>query len=163
MRRLLTVLTLSALAACAAATEPTEGTEASVHAAPELTLPLNAKTLTSELVRRGVRTKSDALALLPRAMKQRFVLMKSTGALGVATPDRPRVIHFEEDGRFILASTGHAINENVTANSLEILEEDSVTHQYRTHVISFDSERGATLTEDDQRCKGCHGAPARPI
>jgi hypothetical protein len=163
MRRVLSIFVLSAVAACAVAADPTEGTEASVHAAPELTLPLDAKTLTNELVRRGVRTKSDALALLPRAMKQRFVLMKSTGALGVATPDRPRVIHFEEDGRFILASTGHAIDEDVTANSLEILEEDSATHQYRTHVISFDADKGATLTEDDQRCKGCHGAPARPI
>jgi hypothetical protein len=151
------------VAACAVASEPTEGTEASVHASPELTLPLDAKTLTNELVRRGVRTKTEALALLPRALKQRFVLMKSTGALGVATPDRPRGIHFEEDGRFILASTGHLIDEDVTAHSLEILEEDSVTHQYRTHVISFDADKGATLTEDDSRCTGCHGSPARPI
>lgn len=164
MRHVLSLVVLAAAAAaCATVSDPSEQARAEVHAAPELMLPLDAKTLTSELVRRGVRSKTEALALLPRALKQRFVLMKSTGALGVATPDRPRIIHFEEDGRFILASTGHKADEDVTASSLEILEEDAVTHQYRTHVISFDADKGATLTEDDPRCKGCHGAPARPI
>lgn len=163
MRRVLSVVALTTVAACAVAGESDRSSEEAIHAAPELTLPLDAKSLTTELVRRGIRSKSDALALLPRALKQRFVLMKSTGALGVATPDRPRVIHFEEDGRFILASTGHRTNEDVTANTLEILEEDAVTHEYRTHVISFEGDHGAVLTEDDSRCKGCHGSPARPI
>lgn len=164
MHRLLLASIVLGVAACAAASESPEAAPSEVHAASaELSLPLDARTFTNELVRRGVRTKSDALALLPRAMKQRFALMKSTGALGVASPERPRIIHFEEDGRFIVSSSGHKIDEDVTANSLEILEEDAVTHVYRTHVISFDAKEGATLTEDDARCKGCHGSPARPI
>lgn len=160
------LFTVLGVAACAAASDSdsSETTSAEVHSTgAELSLPLDARTFTNELVRRGVTTKSEALALLPRAMKQRFALMKSTGALGVASPERPRIIHFAEDGRFIVGSSGHQIEEDVTANSLEILEEDAETHVYRTHVISFDAEKGATLTEDDSRCKGCHGSPARPI
>ena len=60
----------------------------------------------------------------------------------------------------MLASSGHA--EDGTPDTLEILEEDAITHEYRTHVISFDA-RGAAPTEDDARCTGCHGSPARPI
>lgn len=162
MRGLVGIGVVLGVAACSAVAGPPDSTSAATAASGELSLPLDAKTLAAQLTARGIRTKADALAILPHAMKQRFVLVKNTGALGKASPDRPRAIHFAEDGRFIVASSGHKLTDDATANSLEILEEDPATQTYHMHTITVDAS-GVKLIADDDRCTGCHGTPARPI
>jgi hypothetical protein len=162
MRKLITgALAVLAAACSAAATNSAEEAQAAASNA-ELQLPLTTKAFVAELRARGITSKADALAMLPHAMKQRFVLVKNTGALGVASLDRPRVVHFEETGRFVVASSGHKIDEDLTANSLEILEQDDATQTYHLHTVTIDSS-GVTFKEDDTACKGCHGSPGRPI
>lgn len=167
MRRFLTGLGLLALAtaACTAASEPSSSGEESVHASPELPIDLDTKSLVRELRARGVRSKTEALALLPRPFKQRFVLVTNSGGLGLSSRARPRVIHFTEDAKLILATSGHAIDQDSTAHQLEILEHDDQTNAYRTHTIEIDPVTGPELVENDVRCEACHGesGAARPI
>ncbi|MBX3229565.1 MAG: hypothetical protein KIT84_04455 [Labilithrix sp.] len=149
----------AALLACTLSPEPVAGTEAA--ATSELPLDIDTRSLLHELTARGVRSKSEALALLPKPFKQRFVLVTNTGAIGVASRARPRVVHFTEDARLLVATGGHPLAEDFTANSLEILEHDEATHGYRTHTIEIDPVTGPHLVADDQRCVSCHGAAGK--
>lgn len=144
------------VAACGSDSAPA-GSSESAATAPELPVTLDTQLLLRELTARGVRSKSEALALLPRAFKQRFVLVTNTGAIGMASRARPRVVHFTEDAKLLIATSGHSIDEDITANSLEILEHDDATNAYRTHTLEIDPVTGPHLIENDARCVSCHG------
>lgn len=153
--------------ACGASTP--DGDDAARNAADisesaELPLDIDAHTLFQELARRGVTSKAEALALLPKPFKQRFVLVTDTGALGLSSRARPRVIHFTEDAKLVIATSGFAFDQDPTAHSFEILEHDDTTNGFRTHTIEFEAG-GPKMTENDARCAACHGASgaARPI
>lgn len=151
----LSVVTAAVVAACNGSPEAVGGEESAATA--ELPVTLDTQTLLRELTARGVRSKSEALALLPRAFKQRFVLVTNTGAIGMASRARPRVIHFTEDAKLLIATSGHSIDEDITANSLEILEHDDAANAYRTHTLEIDPVTGPHLIADDARCVSCHG------
>lgn len=138
--------------------------ESGISASAELPLDIDAHTLFQELARRGVTSKSEALALLPKPFKQRFVLVTDTGALGLSSRARPRVIHFTEDAKLIIATSGFAFEQDPTAHAFEILEHDAATNGFRTHTIELTAD-GPKMTENDARCAACHGASgkARPI
>jgi hypothetical protein len=155
-------------AACSLNTGPDvddENAESSEAAATqEITLPINAAKLTQALQSRRIKKKSTALAALPKQLKNHFVLVTETGGLGMASRARPRPVHFTEDARFILASSGHtAAQGDATANAFEIIEWNEATKTFRAHTLELDARTGAKLIEDDTRCVACHGTPIRPI
>ena len=75
MRKLISGFVLLAAACSAAASDSGETSQAATSTG-ELQLPLTTKAFVAELRARGVTSKADALAMLPHAMKQRFVLVK---------------------------------------------------------------------------------------
>jgi hypothetical protein len=114
---------------------------------------------------RPVDSLEELLPLLPRALRANFALVYDSRSPFAASisPQRPRVILFTDDGRFILAFTGdaHAPGHDF----IETMSFDDQAAAFRLHAYMLPAAQRAPWPAPPQaaNCGACHGADPRPI
>jgi hypothetical protein len=115
-----------------------------------------------------LRPKSvdDVLANMPASFRGRYTLMFASRSLQGASFEAPRAILYGPDARFIVTFNGDSAQRGY--NSIETMEFDDATQQFRFREIAFsadgdDSQSVTISAANPGHCTICHGSPARPI
>lgn len=110
-----------------------------------------------------VRSVEEAIAVLPSAWRENYVLVFDSRSLQSATPEAPRALLFGGDARFVLSFNGDPTGRGYDA--VETMEFDAATSSFHFREISFPAGGGNPEFSADNpaRCAACHGRPAHPI
>ena len=135
----------------------------SAAVADTLTLPLTAAKLYQHVQAEGLTTKRELLASLPEEIGKRVVLISDSRSRHKSTPERPRVVHWSPDARFIMAHSGHALANDANANDIEILQVNESTGRWQFLTMQLSVLGFSPPLDVTQQCGACHGTSPRPI
>lgn len=98
---------------------------------------------------------------LPPSYTGSFVLIHNSHSLQQATYEKPRVVYFGPDARFLLA-VGN-VPEDPRSQTLEFAELDEVSGIYRFGEVDLRRSGAPKVIKNPASCTLCHGNPARPV
>lgn len=130
-------------------------------AGADLSLPLGADSIRAYLEANPQATVESFLQALPPSYSGSFVLMHRSRSLQPATYDRPRVIFFGPDARFLLAVGNKEKHPRFSV--LEFAEFEEKQGTYRFGEIDLGTIGRPKVSVDNKVCTTCHGSPTRPI
>ena len=127
---------------------------------PAGTVPTDIQGLHQFVLDEGLRTVEQVLQGLPPAMKRSYVLMEASGTGRPADVQRPRLLLFGSDARFLVAIGSHPDDPLRATIDLAQLDDDT---GFWTFAAVDMSRSPPVLDADDTACRGCHGSPPRPV
>jgi hypothetical protein len=112
-----------------------------------------------------VQTVAELAPLLPQQLRSNFTLVYDSRSpfKDVITPQKPRVILFTDDGRFVVtfigdpAAPGHDLVETMS------FDDESASFKLSAYVLPAAQRAGWAPSPQAANCGGCHGADPRPI
>lgn len=100
----------------------------------------------------------QVVAALPAELRSQYTLQYKGAGLQAASFDKPRVIAFSADGKFVV--TFNSDESQAMGNDLEILEFNDTKNEFELYQISFEAgqlKSGSGLANPAQ-CLGCHSS-----
>lgn len=109
-----------------------------------------------------IRRIDDLVPLLPKKLRDDYVLMFETQSAQGASAEQPRVILFGEDAKLLLAFTGDA--KQTRGNRLEVIQwrEKERRFDFKEVVFEEDGKKAPHFVEKPDSCKTCHREDLRP-
>ncbi len=104
-----------------------------------------------------LRSVEDVLPFLPKELRNNFTVQHQGFGLQGATSEKPRIILFGKDGKFILTFNGS--NEQNMGNDLEILEFNEKKNEFELHHVAFTPE-AVKYDQNLSTCLSCHTSSA---
>ena len=163
---LLVVLSLVGAPAASAQSCPSSWDDAGVPIpdpappAPDGTAPSDILQLHSFIQAEGIDSIEAYLADLPPHLRQSYAFVDSSRAGRPADTQRPRIILFGSDARFLAALGSHP--DDPERETIDLAQLNDATGFWDFASIDFSAEPPRLIT-DSSNCQSCHGTPPRPI
>jgi len=122
--------------------------------------------LRSMVEERGIRSIEDLIPALPGSLRYRYAVVFSSRSLQGASFTSPRIVMYGEDARLVITFNGESGQRGYRA--VETMEFNDSDRAFRFREIEFperaEDARPVVFSEPNpDRCRLCHGTPARPI
>ncbi len=112
------------------------------------------------LERHDLHSVPDLLGALPESVRSQSVLLFETRSPQGASYEAPRVIFFGDDARRVFAFGG-------STDSVDVMTFDDEARAFRFQEVTFpllaDVPTMSVSEPNPERCRACHGTPARPV